>query len=113
MGTTMHDGWPEATRYVKIQLEMNCTGAPTGPFSIAEWDVYGYYQTGMARKYESTWPHCENLWSDVDVEEDPQASCFSYTELEDVKKKCLSSVECDGFSFQAGSINGGHGGGCF
>eukprot|EP00928_Gymnodinium_smaydae_P037501 TRINITY_DN26019_c0_g1_i3.p1 TRINITY_DN26019_c0_g1~~TRINITY_DN26019_c0_g1_i3.p1 ORF type:complete len:2828 (-),score=464.29 TRINITY_DN26019_c0_g1_i3:52-8535(-) len=110
---TVHEGWPDATRYIAIQMERNCSGIPVGPFSVAEWEVYGYYQEGMVRRYERSWPHCENLWSEVSVEEDPHVACFDGLELETAKQRCLANSECDGFSFQAPFLNGGAGTGCF
>eukprot|EP00927_Polykrikos_kofoidii_P050960 TRINITY_DN44782_c0_g1_i1.p1 TRINITY_DN44782_c0_g1~~TRINITY_DN44782_c0_g1_i1.p1 ORF type:complete len:609 (-),score=79.06 TRINITY_DN44782_c0_g1_i1:125-1951(-) len=111
--TTVHEGWPEATQYVQIQLERLCAGNIRGPFSLAELKIFGYFQTGMWRKYEQTWPHCVNLWSDVSVEQDPYVHCFSFVDLEEAKARCLLNDLCHGFSFQAGSINGGRGSGCY
>lgn len=98
--TTEHAGWPEATRHVIVQLDDRCTDAPIA-LSIAEWRVFGAYEAGMVKKYDRSWPHC------------PIISCFDYTALDDAKTTCLAEHACDGFSFSAGSINGGFGQGCY
>merc|ERR1711862_823003 len=100
--TTQHNGWSKWTRYITIQMEDRCGGNHTGRFSLAEWEVFGYYQPTMVRKYTKRWPHCPDL-----------GLCFSYVDLADVQMTCLSDPLCDGFSFSAGTINGGIGSGCF
>jgi len=99
--TTEHNGWPEVTRYIFIQMEGRCTEQPI-QVGTAEWRVFGYYPTEMVRKYEKTWPLCIDL-----------GQCFEYINLEDAKSSCIAKPSCDGFSFSAASINGGFGGGCY
>lgn len=69
--------------------ELPSTEAPTlSPTVYAEFFL----------KYVSKWPHCTNL------------ECFGDTPLDDAKDFCLSSSDCDGFSF---SHNSSVGGGCY
>lgn len=100
--TTQHSGWPEWTRYVVIQMEDRCSGVHIGRFSLAEWEVFGNYPATMVRKYTKRWPHCPDL-----------GACFAYADLIDTQAACLANPACDGFSFSAGTIDGGRGSGCF
>merc|ERR1712070_437739 len=111
--TSTHAGWPEATRYVMVVFEDHCSGLPSGPFQVAEWQVHGVREAGMVRRHTQAWPLCANLWSNVSADADPQQPCFSYLSLEAAKEECLASDDCDGFSFSKGSIDGGHGSGCY
>jgi len=100
--TTQHTGWKEPTRYIIIQMEDHCSGVHLGHFSLAEWRVYGFYDAGMVQKSSKTWPHCENL-----------GACFEYVDLQAAQATCLADPDCDGFSFSAGSVSQGRGGGCY
>lgn len=98
--TTIHAGWPEATRHVIVQLDDRCSDAPIA-LSVAEWRVFGAYEVGMVKKYDRSWPRCAEV------------SCFDFVDLRDAKAACLAEAACDGFSFSAGSIDGGFGLGCY
>lgn len=119
--TSVHDGWAEPTRYIMLQFEHPCGGLPPGRANVAEWEVWGYYEPGMVRKYKRTWPLCRNLWAPEVVgtpnvegpDDDAGAACFSFMDLEDAKEACLSAPECDGFSFSSAQMGGGRGSGCF
>jgi hypothetical protein len=56
----------------------------------------------MLTKYETRWPHCQNLF------------CFTGT-LFDAKKTCAANKLCDGFSFTRTNLKSGkgRGGGCY
>lgn len=98
--TTEHAGWSEATRHVIVQFDDRCTDTPIA-MSLAEWRVFGTYEAGMVKKYDRSWPRC------------PIVSCFDFVALQDAKAACLAEDACDGFSFSAGSIDGGFGQGCY
>eukprot|EP00931_Biecheleriopsis_adriatica_P011945 TRINITY_DN11303_c0_g1_i1.p1 TRINITY_DN11303_c0_g1~~TRINITY_DN11303_c0_g1_i1.p1 ORF type:complete len:350 (-),score=41.13 TRINITY_DN11303_c0_g1_i1:99-1127(-) len=96
-----HDGWTEETRYVMIQMANRCVDIHSGSFGLAEWEVLGWPVVDMVPKYAKSWPHCTNL-----------GECFSL-DLSQAKSACLADPDCDGFSFSAGSMNGGRGAGCY
>eukprot|EP00933_Yihiella_yeosuensis_P061036 TRINITY_DN63855_c0_g1_i1.p1 TRINITY_DN63855_c0_g1~~TRINITY_DN63855_c0_g1_i1.p1 ORF type:complete len:284 (-),score=40.55 TRINITY_DN63855_c0_g1_i1:130-981(-) len=100
--TTDHNGWPEETRYVFIQMEERCAGIHFGSFSLAEWKVLGRPVVDMVLKFEKSWPHCADL-----------RPCFSFVDLEDAKRTCLGDPQCDGFSFSEKTIRSGKGDGCY
>eukprot|EP00929_Paragymnodinium_shiwhaense_P033394 TRINITY_DN18344_c0_g1_i3.p2 TRINITY_DN18344_c0_g1~~TRINITY_DN18344_c0_g1_i3.p2 ORF type:complete len:188 (+),score=30.59 TRINITY_DN18344_c0_g1_i3:277-840(+) len=111
--TSMHVGWPEATRYVMVMFEDHCSGLPSGRIQVAEWKVHGVRETGMVRRHTKAWPLCSNLWSNISARADPEQPCFSYVRLEAAKDACLADAECHGFSFSVAAIDGGHGSGCY
>merc|ERR1711879_207157 len=85
-----------------IHMEDRYPGVHNGRFGLAEWEIHGYSAPGMVLRYSRTWPHCANM-----------ERCFTFVDLAETQRKCLSEPLCDGFSFSAASINGGRGGGCY
>jgi len=56
--------------------------------------THGYYEkifSGHYQKYVAMWPHCTNI------------NCFSSVTLAEAEDFCMSSPECDGFSFKHNS----------
>lgn len=100
--TSVHNGWTEETRYVLIQMEDRCAGIHMGSIGLSEWEVLGWHIEDMVMRFAKSWPHCTNL-----------GMCFSFVDLDHAKASCMSDPDCDGFSFSAGSMSGGRGGGCY
>lgn len=102
LAETRHEGWPEPTRFLRIQMQDRCGDTHFGQFTLAEWEVHGWYEEQMALKYVRSWPHCADL-----------GPCFSHKDLADAKAECLAKPACDGLSFSAEVVRGGRGSGCY
>eukprot|EP00439_Symbiodinium_sp_Y106_P002671 s7828_g1.t1 len=100
--SSQHDGWPQETRYVAIELQSRCSGVHHGVFALSEWEILGAPVMDMVPRLWRSWPQCMDL-----------GPCFEFMDLEQAKGKCLADDACDGFSFSARQMHGGRGSGCF